>query len=95
MGAGHTHTNIDFTVGSRGGFVCPALTINIDFVNKTTLPPGYRSYEFSEDGTVASSCHLIEDNQWRRRNLPDASIQWILGEISFEAMREALGLPLK
>jgi 3',5'-cyclic-AMP phosphodiesterase len=95
MGAGHTHTNIEFTVGNRAGFVCPALTINIDFVNKTTLPPGYRSYEFIEDGTVTSSCRLIEDSQWPRRNLPDSSIQWILGEISFEAMREALGLPSK
>jgi 3',5'-cyclic-AMP phosphodiesterase len=84
MGVGHTHTNIEFTVGNRTGFVCPALTINIDFVNKTTLPPGYRSYEFSEDGTITSTCHLIEDNQWPRRNLPDASIQWILGEISLK-----------
>jgi 3',5'-cyclic-AMP phosphodiesterase len=95
MGAGHTHTDIEFTVGERTGFVCPALTINIDFVNKTTLPPGYRTYEFSEDGNLISTCHLIEDKQWPRRNLPDASIQWILGEISFEEMRAALGLPPK
>jgi 3',5'-cyclic-AMP phosphodiesterase len=93
MGAGHTHTDIEFTVGKRTGFVCPAFTINLDFVNKTTLPPGYRTYEFSNDGTVASRCHLIDHPQWRRRKLPDASIQWILGEISFLEMRSALGLP--
>ena len=93
MGAGHTHTDIEFTVGQKTGFVCPALTVNIDFVNKTTLPPGYRTYEFFGDGTVHSTCHLLDDPQWRRRNLPDASIQWILGEITFLEMRAALGLP--
>jgi 3',5'-cyclic-AMP phosphodiesterase len=95
MAAGHTHTDTGFTVGMKPGFVCPALTINIDFVNKTTLPPGYRSYGFFDDGTLTSTCHLLDHDQWPRRHLPDASIQWILGEISYEEMRAALGLRTK
>lgn len=95
MATGHTHTDIEFTVGTRKGFVCPAFTINLDFVNKTLLPPGYRTYEFHEDGTVESVCHPMDDPQWPRHHLPDEVIQWTLGEITYTEMRTALGLPVK
>jgi hypothetical protein len=49
---------------------CPAFTINIDFREFTTLPPGYRTYEFHDNGDVTGECHLLDGGPWKRHKLP-------------------------
>ena len=90
IGAGHVHTDLSVVVADRPVHVCPALTINIDFERWTTLPPGYRTYDFADDGTVTTECHLVDDERWPRIDLPDAAIRHFKGEIGFDEMVEAL-----
>lgn len=91
-GAGHTHTDAQLDVVGRPLFICPAFTINIDFVAKTLLPPGYRTYEFGDDGSVSSTCHLLDDERWPRHRLPPPALQWLSGDISYDEMRSQLGV---
>jgi 3',5'-cyclic-AMP phosphodiesterase len=86
LGAGHTHTNTSAEIHGRHAYVCPSFTLNVDFVEHTTLPPGYRTYEFHDDGTVASVCHLLDDERWPRRKLPAPTVAWLMGEISYDEM---------
>lgn len=87
VGAGHTHTDSVDDIAGRPVFTCPALTINLDVREGTILPPGYRTYEFGDDGTISSDCHLIDDDRWPRRRLPRAAARWLAGEISFDEMQ--------
>lgn len=91
-GAGHTHTDAQVDVAGRPVYTCPAFTINLDFVGKTLLPPGYRTYRFGEDGTVESTCHLLDDERWPRRRIARPAVQWLQGEISYEDMQQQLGM---
>lgn len=91
-GAGHTHTDTVVDVEGRNVFTCPAFTINLDFVNRTVLPPGYRTYTFADDGAVTSECHLLDDDRWPRQRIPRPAVQWIKGEISYEEMQLQMGL---
>jgi 3',5'-cyclic-AMP phosphodiesterase len=90
IGAGHTHTDTEIELVDRPVFTCPAFTINLDFTARTLLPPGYRTYEFHDDGTVTSVCHLLDDPRWPRHKLPRAAAQWLMGEISWDEMQVAL-----
>lgn len=93
FGCGHTHTDTREELHGRPIFTCPAFTLNIDFAAMTTLPPGYRTYEFHDDGTVASTCHLFDDARWPRFPLPQPAVQWILGEIGWDELIASLGSP--
>ncbi len=86
IGAGHVHSDMIVELAGRPIHVSPALTINIDFDNWTTLPPGYRTYDFADDGTVTSECHLVAEDVWPRIELPDLVIQHFRGEIGWEEM---------
>jgi 3',5'-cyclic-AMP phosphodiesterase len=86
LGCGHTHTDTCEELGGRPVFTCPSFTLNLDFSALTTLPPGYRTYEFHDDGTVDSRCHLIEDPRWPRVALPVAAVRWVAGEIGWDEM---------
>ncbi|MYH71782.1 MAG: hypothetical protein F4153_04280 [Acidimicrobiia bacterium] len=50
VGDGHTHTYTVVDSAGRPIHQCQSLSVNIDFENFTTLPPGYRTYEFCDDG---------------------------------------------
>lgn len=86
FGAGHIHSDSVLEVANRPVFVCPALTINFDFENWTTLPPGYRTYRFDDDGSIDSTCHLVDDDRWPRIALPEAVIRHFKGELSWEEL---------
>ncbi len=90
FGAGHTHTDSVADVEGRPVFTCPAFTVNLDWLEYTLLPPGYRTYEFHEDGTVVSACHLMDNDAWPRRKLATPVIRWLSGEISGDEMRELM-----
>lgn len=91
LGAGHVHTEAIVKISDRPVFVCPALTINLDFMAETLLPPGYRLYKFHDDGTVDSTCHLIDGDVWPRHPIPAVGMQFIRGEIGFDEMMSRLG----
>ncbi len=98
FGAGHTHTNTVVELAERPVFTCPAFTINLDLTALTLLPPGYRTYQFGDDGTVTSECHLLDDDRWPRRRLPKPAVRMLTGEISWDEMLEQMkalptGLP--
>ena len=90
VGAGHTHTNTTHECAGRPVHQCPSLSTNLDLDEYTTLPPGYRTYEFFDDGTVASEVHLVGEEQWPSYPLAEVTRQMLRGEISFEEMMEQL-----
>lgn len=91
LGAGHVHTAAVIDVLDRPIFVCPALTINIDFEAETLLPPGYRTYRFADDGTIDGSCHLMDGEVWPRHPVPRAGMRFLRGEIGWDEMMAGLG----
>ena len=90
VGAGHTHTNTTLECAERPIHQCPSLSVNIDLEKFTTLPPGYRTYEFAEDGSITSEAHLVGENRWPRSQLAKVVQRMLSGEISFEEMRAKL-----
>ncbi|MEM7274830.1 MAG: metallophosphoesterase [Actinomycetota bacterium] len=91
VGAGHIHSDSVLTVADRPVFVCPALTINFDFEAWTTLPPGYRTYDFGDDGAIASQCHLLDGDRWPRIELPEPVIRHFKGELGWEELMAEIG----
>ena len=90
VGAGHVHTDLEVEIGARPVYVCPAQTINFDLRRWTTLPPGYRTYEFADDGTVTTSCHLLDDDRWPRIPLPAVVVRFFEAEIGWDEMMTAM-----
>lgn len=91
IAAGHIHSDAVLEVGGRPVFVCPALTINFDFSQWTTLPPGYRVYRFADDGSIESHCHLLEDAEWPRYRLPEPAVRFFRAELDFDEMLGEIG----
>jgi hypothetical protein len=71
---------------------CPAFTINLDFREFTTLPPGYRTYEFHDNGDV-TECHLLDGGPWKRHKLPKPAAAWLMGEIVWDEMQSQIRRP--
>ncbi len=91
VGGGHMHTDTVDQLEGRPVFTCPAFTLNIDLVTGLTQPPGYRTYEFSENGEVHSDCRFVEDDpRWPIRVLPAAMVSWWGGGAPLAEMLEAL-----
>ncbi len=90
MGVGHTHTDKVLDIEGRKAYTCPAFTINLDLPNETVLPPGYRTYEFGDDGSVSSESHLLDDPRWPRRRLEPPVSAWLRGEMSYDDMQVAM-----
>ena len=67
---------------------CPSLSVNIDFENFTTLPPGYRTYEFCDDGSINTEAHLVGEDRWPSSQLPEIACRLLRGEISYWEMQE-------
>ncbi|MGH1492209.1 MAG: metallophosphoesterase family protein [Acidimicrobiales bacterium] len=93
FGAGHIHSDSELEIAERPVFVCPALTISFDFENWTTLPPGYRTYRFDDDGSVESTCHLLDDARWPRIDLPEPVIRHFKGEMGWDELMAELAGP--
>ena len=64
--------------------------MNIDLEKFTTLPPGYRTYGFAEDGSITSEAHLVGEDRWPRSPLAEVTQRMLQGEISMEEMRAKL-----
>ena len=90
VGAGHTHTNTALMLAGRPIHQCPSLSTNINFERFTTLPPGYRTYEFAEDGSITSEAHLVGEDRWPSEPLPEIAQRMLRGEISYEEMKAKL-----
>lgn len=83
MGGGHTHVPDHYEFEGCEVFVCPALKNNFDLDAKTMLPPGYRRYRFSPDGTISGHVELIDDVRWPRNPLGRAVMSLLHGELSW------------
>lgn len=90
VGAGHTHTNGTLECAGRPIHQCPSLSVNLDMEVYTTLPPGYRTYEFLDGGSIKTEAHLVGEDRWPRSSLAEATRRMLRGEISFEEMRAEL-----
>lgn len=90
VGAGHTHTNTTLECAGRPIHQCPSLSVNIDLEKFTTMPPGYRTYEFADDGSITSEAHMVGEEQWSRYPLAEVTRRMLRGEISFEEMMTQL-----
>ena len=88
IGAGHTHIPDVYELAGREVFVAPSLKNNFDFRNRTWLPPGYRTFEFSPSGDISSDCHLVDDERWPRRTFGRALYSLFNGEISHAQLQE-------
>ena len=88
FGAGHTHIPSTYSFEGRHVHVAPSLKNNFDLDANTWLPPGYRTYEFHDDGTVTSEVHLIDDERWPRTPFGRALRSLFMGELSFTELAE-------
>lgn len=90
FGAGHTHIPDDYEIMGRPVFVSPSLKNNFSMEPQTWLPPGYRRYEFMDDGSFTSEVRLVDDERWPR--LPFGSLLRSLfnGEITFSELDEII-----
>lgn len=93
IGAGHVHSGLEVEIAGRPVYVCPALTIGFDLEAWTTMPPGYRTYEFGDDGSVTSTCHVVDDERWPRFDLPEVVIAHLRGELGRDEMVASLLRP--
>ncbi len=88
FGAGHTHVPSTYSFADRPVFVAPSLKNNFDLDANTWLPPGYRTYDFHDDGTVTSDVHLVDDERWPRAPFGRALRSLFMGELTYEQLAE-------
>ena len=88
LAGGHTHIPDAYELVGRPVFVAPSLKNNFSMEPQQWLPPGYRTYEFMPDGTVASELHLVDDERWPRRPFGRALKSLFMGEITYEQLAE-------
>jgi hypothetical protein len=88
FGAGHTHVPSTYPFADLPVFVAPSLKNNFDLSANTWLPPGYRTYEFRADGTLASEVHLVDDDRWPRRPFGRALRSLFMGEITYAELAD-------
>lgn len=88
FGAGHTHIPSTYAFAGRPVFVAPSLKNNFDLDARTWLPPGYRTFEFHDDGAVTSDLHLVDDERWPRRPFGRALHSLFMGELSLNELAE-------
>lgn len=84
MGGGHTHIPAEYDFEGCPIYVSPALKNNFDLTAETMLPPGYRTYEFSADGSITGDVQLIDDPRWPRHPMGRAVMSLMRGELSWE-----------
>jgi len=84
MGGGHTHVPAQYDFLGCPIFVSPAFKNNFDLDGGTTLPPGYRTFEFMADGSITGDVQLVDDARWPRQRLGRAVISLMQGELSWD-----------
>lgn len=88
FGGGHIHVPSNYAFAGRPVFVSPSLKNNFDLDANTWLPPGYRTYEFHDDGRVSSTADLVDDERWPRRPFGRAIRSLFMGEITYDELAE-------
>jgi len=88
MGGGHTHVPAHYDFLGCPVFVSPAFKNNFDLDAGTLLPPGYRTYEFSTDGSITSQVQLGDDDRWPRHPLGRAVMSLMRGELTWDQFNE-------
>ena len=87
MAGGHTHVPDEYEFAGRPVFVCPSFKNNFSMDPQSWLPPGYRTFEFAEDGTIQSECHLVDGEAWPRRPFGRTLRSLFMGEITHDELR--------
>ncbi|MEL6980919.1 MAG: metallophosphoesterase [Actinomycetota bacterium] len=88
FGGGHTHIPDQYDFDGRPVFVAPSLKNNFSLEPRSWLPPGYRTYDFSPDGSVSSELHLVDDERWPRRPFGRALASLFNGELTYAELAE-------
>lgn len=88
IGAGHTHVPRDWVFEGVPVFVAPSLKNNWDLVAKTSLPPGARTYEFADDGSITSGVVLADGPAYPRAPLGRAVMSLFSGELTYAEFYE-------
>ncbi len=90
LGGGHTHIPDDYELMGRPVFVSPSFKNNFFLDPQTWLPPGYRTYEFAADGSIASEVQLVDDERWPRHPFGSLLGSLFNGEITFSELDEII-----
>ncbi len=89
LGGGHTHVPASYETAGKPVIVAPSLKNNFDLDAMTWLPPGYRTYEFGQDGSISSDVHLVDhDDLWPRRPMGRAIRSLFSGELTYAELAE-------
>ena len=91
LGVGHSHTTTVLDLDGVPVHQCPSLSTNVNHTTFVTIPPGYRTYEFGDDGSITTEVHVVEDERWPSWELPGPGRRFVSGEITLEQMQVELG----
>lgn len=84
IAGGHTHVPGEYDFAGVPVWMAPSLKNNFDLEAQTTLPPGYRTYRFHEDGRIEADVRLLDDDRWPRVRYGRAVHSLMMGEISWD-----------
>lgn len=90
IGSGHVHCGLEIELAGRPVYVCPSQSLNFDIEHWCTMPPGYRVYEFGDDGSVSSRVEWTEVPGFAQRELPACVIASLKGDITLQDMMAQL-----
>jgi len=88
LGAGHSHVPAAYELDGVPVFMAPSFKNNFDLQAKTLLPPGYRTYEFGDDGSVKSENRFVDEDRWPRHPYGRAVHSLMMAEITFDEFNE-------
>ncbi len=90
MAGGHTHVPDHYEFEGVPVFVAGSFKNSFSMEPQQWLPPAYRTYVFSDDGTVTSENHFAADNDelWPRRPFGRTLKSLFMGEINYDQLRE-------
>lgn len=90
MAGGHTHVPGDYVFEGVPMFMAPSFKNNFDLHARTLLPPGYRTFDFGDDGSVNSGVRLTDHERWPRLPYGNAVHGLLMGEISWDQFDEIM-----
>jgi len=67
VSAGHLHNGFAAERAGIGFWTCPSGWLDLDFDAGTIVPPGYRYFQFHNDGTIESTMYLVDDPRYAER----------------------------
>ena len=67
VSAGHLHNGFAAERAGIGFWTCPSGWLDLDFDAGTIVPPGYRYFQFHNDGTIESTMYLVHDPRYAER----------------------------